>query len=359
MASTLMKGSANDKVQTRIHLARRIHPAPTCAARPKSRNIDSFPKLEELPLWGFDGSSTKQAEGNSSDCMLKPVARVPGRQRARTACWCMCEVMMPDGARRIPRTSAATILDDPGAWFGFEQEYFLYKDGRPLGFPGRRVSRARRARITPASATRTSARSRARSSSSTSTSASTPASITKASMPRWPRASGSSRSSARARRRAADQMWVARYCMTRLCEKYGIDVEWHCKPLGAKTSIGTARACTPTSRPNYMREVGGKEYFEALMAAFDKNMDEHIAVYGPDNHLRLTGLHETAGDRQVQLWRRRPRRLRPRAAQLRQQRLQGLPRRSPSELAGRPLQDRLAILKTIASVSIGKISAAA
>ena len=29
------------------------------------------------------------------------------------------------------------------------------------------------------------------------------------------------------------------------------------------------------------------------MAAFEKNVDEHIAVYGPDNHLRLTGLHET------------------------------------------------------------------
>src|ERR1700679_1498681 len=43
----------------------------------------------------------------------------------------------------------------------------------------------------------------------------------------------------------------------------------------------------------YLREVGGKEYFEALMAAFDKNKNEHIAVYGPDNHLRLTGLHET------------------------------------------------------------------
>ena len=33
--------------------------------------------------------------------------------------------------------------------------------------------------------------------------------------------------------------------------------------------------------------------FEALMAAFDKYKDEHIAVYGPDNHMRLTGLHET------------------------------------------------------------------
>ena len=42
-----------------------------------------------------------------------------------------------------------------------------------------------------------------------------------------------------------------------------------------------------------MREVGGKEYFETLMAAFDKYKNEHIAVYGPDNHLRLTGLHET------------------------------------------------------------------
>ena len=42
-----------------------------------------------------------------------------------------------------------------------------------------------------------------------------------------------------------------------------------------------------------MREVGGKEYFEKLMAAFDKYKNEHIAVYGPDNHLRLTGLHET------------------------------------------------------------------
>ena len=29
------------------------------------------------------------------------------------------------------------------------------------------------------------------------------------------------------------------------------------------------------------------------MAAFAKNVDEHIAVYGPENHLRLTGLHET------------------------------------------------------------------
>jgi len=44
----------------------------------------------------------------------------------------------------------------------------------------------------------------------------------------------------------------------------------------------------------YMRESGGKDYFEALMKAFELNREDHIAVYGPDNHMRLTGKHETA-----------------------------------------------------------------
>jgi glutamine synthetase len=42
-----------------------------------------------------------------------------------------------------------------------------------------------------------------------------------------------------------------------------------------------------------LREEGGKEYFDKLMASFEKNCMEHIAVYGPDNDQRLTGLHET------------------------------------------------------------------
>jgi glutamine synthetase len=44
----------------------------------------------------------------------------------------------------------------------------------------------------------------------------------------------------------------------------------------------------------YMRTVGGKDYFEAMMKAFEKNLMDHIAVYGPDNDKRLTGKHETA-----------------------------------------------------------------
>ena len=43
-----------------------------------------------------------------------------------------------------------------------------------------------------------------------------------------------------------------------------------------------------------MREIGGKEYLDKLMDAFKAARADHIAVYGPDNHMRLTGKHETA-----------------------------------------------------------------
>ncbi|MFH1344904.1 MAG: glutamine synthetase beta-grasp domain-containing protein, partial [Pseudomonadota bacterium] len=109
-------------------------PTPNLRGKTQIKEFDSFPTLEQLPLWGFDGSSTLQAEGHSSDCVLKPVAIYPDAARTNGAL-VMCEVMMPDGKTPHATNKRATILDDSGAWFGFEQEYFFYKDGRPLGFP--------------------------------------------------------------------------------------------------------------------------------------------------------------------------------------------------------------------------------
>ena len=53
-------------------------------------------KLDDIPEWNFDGSSTLQAEGNNSDCILKPV-RVywPGVDTSKI--YVLCEVMNPDG----------------------------------------------------------------------------------------------------------------------------------------------------------------------------------------------------------------------------------------------------------------------
>jgi glutamine synthetase len=108
-------------------------PVPSLRGKTQLKDFDNFPALEQLPLWGFDGSSTNQASGSNSDCILKPVAVYPDAARINGAL-VMCEVMLPNGQPHASN-KRATILDDSGAWFGFEQEYFFYKDGRPLGVP--------------------------------------------------------------------------------------------------------------------------------------------------------------------------------------------------------------------------------
>lgn len=265
-------------------------PVPNLRGKTQIKEFDAFPTLEQLPLWGFDGSSTMQAEGGSSDCMLKPVRHFPDSTR-KNGVLVMCEVMMPDGVTPHASNKRATILDDDGAWFGFEQEYFFYKDGRPLGFPAsgypapqgpyycgvgykevgsiaRKIVEEHLDLCLDAGINHEGIN----------------AEVAKGQWEFQIFGKGS--------KKAADEMWVARYLLQRLCESYEIDVEYHCKPLGATDWNGSGMHANFSTE--HMRTVGGKAYFEALMAAFKDNLDDHIAVYGPDNHMRLTGKHETA-----------------------------------------------------------------
>ena len=265
-------------------------PTPNLRGKTQIKEFAAFPTLEQLPLWGFDGSSTQQAEGHSSDCVLKPVAVFPDGARTNGAL-VMCEVMMPDGKTPHPSNKRATILDDPGAWFGFEQEYFFYKDGRPLGFPASGYPAPQGPYYTGVGFSNVGdvARKIVEEHLDLCLFAGINheginAEVAKGQWEFQIFGKGS--------KNAADQVWVARYLLMRLCEKYGVDVNWHCKPLGVDVDWNGSGMHSNFST-TYMREVGGKEYFETLMAAFDKYKNEHIAVYGPDNHLRLTGLHET------------------------------------------------------------------
>ena len=85
-------------------------------------------------------------------------------------------------------------------------------------------------------------------------------------------------------KKAADEMWVARYLLMRLCESYGVDVNWHCKPLGATDWNGSGMHSNFSTKR--MREVGGKEYFEAMMAAFLTSIKEaaHRGVWTGQPH---------------------------------------------------------------------------
>jgi glutamine synthetase len=265
-------------------------PVPNLRGKTKVVAYDRFPTVDDLPLWGFDGSSTRQADGSDSDCILQPVAVYPDPAR-ENGVLVMCEVLLPDGTPH-PSNTRSRIADDPDAWFGFEQEYFLYENGAPLGFPAgggfpapqgeyytgvgfanvgsiaREIADAHLELCLGAGITHEGIN----------------AEVAKG---QW-----EFQIFGKGTKSAADDMWIARYLLLRLCERYAVDVNFHCKPLGVEVDWNGSGMHTNFSTAA-MREEGGEELFEALMGAFDLYKDEHIAVYGPDNHLRLTGLHET------------------------------------------------------------------
>src|SRR4051794_32213301 len=70
-------------------------PVPNLRSKTKIVAFEHEPTLEQLPMWNFDGSSTRQAEGSSSDCFLQPVALFPDPAR-KDAYLVMCEVLLPD-----------------------------------------------------------------------------------------------------------------------------------------------------------------------------------------------------------------------------------------------------------------------
>jgi glutamine synthetase len=110
---------------------------PTALLRSKTKII---PDGEEPGIWGFDGSSTNQAPGKASDCVLRPVFVCPDPIRGGDDVLVMTEVLLTDMTPHPTNTRAAcaAVADkyaDQEPWFGIEQEYTFLKDGHPLGWP--------------------------------------------------------------------------------------------------------------------------------------------------------------------------------------------------------------------------------
>lgn len=117
---------------------------PVRMMRSKARVVEisgKTAKLQDFPEWSFDGSSTCQAEGGDSDCILKAVNFVKDPIRGEGNYIVIAEVFNPDGTphESNSRAQLRAVLDagasDQNPWIGFEQEYTLFRENIPLGWP--------------------------------------------------------------------------------------------------------------------------------------------------------------------------------------------------------------------------------
>ena len=261
---------------------------PTANLRSKTKIVNNFSgNLKDVPMWAFDGSSTRQAEGGSSDCLLKPVAMYPDPGR-KNGFLIMNEVLNPDGSPHVSNGRATIDDDDNDFWFGFEQEYFLWdpETNLPLGFPKDQTPQGQF--YCSVGGKNTFGREIMDQHLDICLDAGINVEGTNAEVAagQW-----EFQTFAKGAKQAGDEMWVARYLLERIAEDYGLGIEYHPKPLGDTDWNGSGMHANFSNTT--LRTCGSKETYEKICEAFRPVVKEHIDVYGFDNDKRLTGEHET------------------------------------------------------------------
>jgi len=217
---------------------------PTQSLRSKTMVRNNFGgKLEECPMWAFDGSSTEQAEGNDSDCLLKPVQ----------------EYFLIDVDTKLP-------LGFPENGFPAPQGPYYCSVGGKNAY-GRSIVEEHLDMCLEAGLNVEGINA-------------------EVAAGQW-----EFQIFAKGAKTAGDEIWLGRYLLERTAEKYGVAVDWHPKPLGDTDWNGSGMHANFSNGP--MRDSGKEDVFTKICEEFGKNIQRHISVYGADNDQRLTGLHET------------------------------------------------------------------
>jgi len=267
---------------------------PTANLRSKTKVLDAqVSSPEELPLWGFDGSSTLQADGGDSDCMLKPVWICKDPLRGGDNILVMNEVCNPDGSPHKSNSRAKLVelakkFKDHDAWFGIEQEYTLMDGKQPAGWPEEGFpERPQGPYYCSVGFDDVAGRDMVEEHLDLCLEAGLEVSGINAEvmLGQWEYQVGPLPAL-----EVGDQLWVARWLLERIGEDYGYRVELHPKPIKGDWNGSGAHINYSTAS---MRADGGLKVIEEACEKLGQNIDKHIAVYGDHNEERLTGLHET------------------------------------------------------------------
>jgi glutamine synthetase len=263
---------------------------PTTQLRSKTKIVKSFGRDGgEAPIWAFDGSSTNQAVGSDSDCVLKPVRLYPNPLEEGNHTLVLCEVWNVDdtphktNTRRILEELITDVEDDIDEWVGFEQEYTLFENGLPFGWP--EIGEP------PPQGDYYCGRNAGEEIVTEHTNACIEAGVSivgtnaEVMLGQWEYQIGAGGSL-----HMSDDLWVARWLMEKICYKHGVTVSLDPKPIEGNWN---GAGCHTNFSTKYMRGHGGDEFIFKACMDLDKVHKEHMAEYGEGNERRLTGLHET------------------------------------------------------------------
>jgi glutamine synthetase len=263
---------------------------PSPLLRSKTRVVEDG---KEPGIWGFDGSSTNQATGDDSDCVLQPVFVCQDPLRAEGAKLVMCEVLLTDmspHATNTRRKSAelAEKYADQEPVFGIEQEYTFFQYGRPMGWPESGFPAPQGPYYCGVGGDKMPGREIVERHTAACMKAGLGIEGTNAEvmMGQWEFQIGVLPPPL-----IGDHLWVARWLLFRIAEDFDVFATLEPKPVlgdwngaGAHTNFSTKA----------MREEGGMKAILKACEALGKRIEEHVSNYGIGIEDRLTGAHETA-----------------------------------------------------------------
>lgn len=269
--------------------------------RGKTKIISHIPDLgiKNLEEWNYDGSSTGQADGNDSEIILKPQKIIPDPFRRDTKNTknnkiVLCDIYYPDGKphKTNTRNSASKLFNEHRELeplYGIEQEFFIVKDGYPIGMPynrsllpkeqgdyycgvggdimvGRKLIEEVLDNCLYAGLDITGLNAEVAPS-------------------QWEFQVCAKSID------AADQLYLMRYILNRTAENWGFSIDYSPKPIKGNWN---GSGCHTNFSTKNMREEGGYKYIEQAIKKLGQKHTLHMEKYGENNRERMSGKFETA-----------------------------------------------------------------